>query len=368
MLSITAEGRLIASEVEVKQEQGAADSMVEEASVEEQEDELFDEEDRDEDFDPDAEEDASAGVGLLVPGGEPQEVHCGAFPEKQRRLRRNWWLWALIGGAVLGIGFYLLGRFLPEDLRWGRWIAPVVWVVMLGVAYASYSQSLTYYYKNHIVPQCVNLICTRGRYDPSDGIEEDVFMSSGLYSRWPDRYKTEDLVCGRIGRTWFRFAEVQAQEERRVETKNGTRSTWVDIFRGFFFEADFNKHFRGQTTLVPNFWGAKWLAGRQRVSLENQALMKAFLVCSTDQVEARYILTPSLMERIMLLWKRYPEQLSISFTGSRIMIARKTSHNHYEMGLWRSLRRCVECDTAAIRGLTAIVEELNMNTRIWTKE
>ena len=78
--------------------------------------------------------------------------------------------------------------------------------------------------------------------------------------------------------------------------------------------------------------------------------------------------SPGLMERIMKLAKRYPRCLRISFTGSCIMVARDCSRNHYEAGLWRPMSECIRRDILAVRELTGLVEELNMNTRIWTKE
>lgn len=286
---------------------------------------------------------------------------CDTFLRMQARYRRQWRIWAAgcagaaAGGAVLG------------GAEWGLGLTGLAAIVLWSVSNV-FSRKLTGYYKNRIVPRFVASGCEEGRYEPTEGIDERTFVASDLFGLPPDRYRTEDLVEGRVGKTAFRFAEVHAQERRTVRTRRGTHTVWVDIFRGLFFVADFNKHFHGQTTLVPNFWGAKWLAGRQRVQLEHPRLMKVFLVCSTDQIEARYILSPGLMERIMGLWDRYPGKLSISFTGSCIMVARSCGKNHYEAGLWRSLSRCIERDAAMVRELTAIVEELDMNTRIWTKE
>lgn len=295
------------------------------------------------------------------PANETIAVHSGEFPQLQARYRRQWRIWAAVcaGGTLLGtvVGGSVWG--------WGLLVASVV---LLAIVSIQLSRQLSQYYKGEIVPQLVRHFCDEGEYDANDGIDEEVFIESNLFPTRPDRYTTEDLIEGRIGKTEFRFAEVKAMEERTVHTSRGTRTTWVKIFRGFFFVADFNKDFAGQTTLVPNFWGAKWLAGKQRVTLENPELMRRFLVCSTDQIEARYILTPGLMERIMKLAKRYPRCLRISFTGSCIMVARDCSRNHYEAGLWRPMSECIRRDILAVRELTGLVEELNMNTRIWTKE
>lgn len=283
------------------------------------------------------------------------------YSRKQRSYRLQWWI--SIGICLLASGI-VAGTV---SLMWGAGVAALSAYICLRVN-QELRHKLSAYYKTNIIPQVVEQHCAGGRYNALDGIDEETFMSSCLFNTTPDRYDSEDMIEGHIGQTAFHFSEVRAQKEVTIETKNGTHTTWVDIFRGVMFVADFNKDFKGLTTLVPNSWGRKWLAGRDRVELENPQLMKAFLVCSTDQIEARYLLTPGLMERIMGLWKRYPKQLSISFTGSCILVARSCSKNHYEASLWKSLEQSLERDMALIDGMTSIVEELNMNTRIWSKE
>ena len=289
------------------------------------------------------------------------EAAIGDYPRLQRSCRLQWWLW--VGICVLASG--IVYGFVSQT--WG--ISAVVVSVIICLQVTQFlRRKLSRYYKTHIIPQVVEQYCAGGRYNALDGIDEETFMSSCLFNTTPDRYDSEDMIEGHIGQTAFHFSEVRAQKEVTIETKNGTHTTWVDIFRGVMFVADFNKDFKGLTTPVPNSGGRKWLAGRDRVEPEKPQLMKAFLVCSTDQIEARYLLTPGLMERIMGLWKRYPKQLSISFTGSCILVARSCSKNHYEASLWKSLEQSLERDMALIDGMTSIVEELNMNTRIWSKE
>lgn len=281
------------------------------------------------------------------------------FRTLQLRQRKCWWIVFCFCVAAVAVSFALGG---PSYTLW----AAIAGIVAIVIATNRTTRILSRFYKQAIVPEIANQGCENGRYTPDAGISEQLFRESNLF-RSPDRYNSEDLIEGCVGQTPFYFAEVHAQERRTTHTKNGTRTTWVDIFRGFFFVADFNKHFQGQTTLVPNYWGSKWLAGKDRVQLENAELMKHLLVCSTDQVEARYLLTPALMERIMTLWHRHPDRLSISFTASNIIVAISASGNHYEASLWRSVERCIERDSRVVRELTSIVEELNMNTRIWSK-
>ncbi|WAC42118.1 hypothetical protein [Pedobacter sp. SL55] len=57
--------------------------------------------------------------------------------------------------------------------------------------------------------------------NPQSGISERDFMDSRLFSQTPDRYKTEDLVHGKIDKTQIHFAEVHAEYKTETQTKNG---------------------------------------------------------------------------------------------------------------------------------------------------
>ena len=65
--------------------------------------------------------------------------------------------------------------------------------------------------------------------------------------------------------------------------------------KGFFFIADFQKDFQGHTTILRNSL-FKLSSSGSRVKLENPDFEKTFDVYSTDQIEARYLLSPSRSE------------------------------------------------------------------------
>lgn len=105
------------------------------------------------------------------------------------------------------------------------------------------------------------------------------------------------------------------------------RSRASDRFVGGLIVADCPKPFRGRTVVLPNdlhprnlFSGAFQNIG-ERVELESDDFNSAFIVYSTDQVEARYLLTPTTMERLLRLRKPTVRELSLGFDEGKVWIA-----------------------------------------------
>ncbi len=216
------------------------------------------------------------------------------------------------------------------------------------------------------------------RIEPGSGISERDFVNSCLFSTKPDRYSTEDLVHGKIDKTQIHFAEVHAEYKTEVYTKNGKRTQWHDIFKGIIFCADFNKNFNGLTVVRPKGFGAsigKWFSknvfgSKNIIELENVEFEKVFATEGGDQVEARYILTPSMMEKLLELNKYANSTISVSFVWSNVYIAFPLNHNYFEAPIFKSLLNAdvLEKDLNILRLMRHVVEELDLNTRIWTKQ
>jgi len=87
-------------------------------------------------------------------------------------------------------------------------------------------------------------------------------------------------------------------------------------------------------------------------------------------VEARYILSPSLMQRIVEFKRKWNTKVYLSFRDSKVYIAIKMDKNLFETRLFKSIvdYNFIEENIRFLILLTGIVDDLNLNTRIWTKE
>jgi hypothetical protein len=120
------------------------------------------------------------------------------------------------------------------------------------------------------------------------------------------------------------FAFYEGHLEDKVRTKNGEH--WKTVFRGQLIRIAFPKKFLG-TTIVRRDAGffnfvQRWMSSLQRVGLSDSRLEKAFEVYSNDQVEARYLIHPVFMERLLELEACFQgKNLRCAFSEGDLLVA-----------------------------------------------
>ncbi len=242
-------------------------------------------------------------------------------------------------------------------------------------AYKAYKR----YYKDHVIEPIVKFISSDLQYDATHHISKYDFERSTIFPGRIDNFNGDDYVKGFIDKTAFEFSEVKATRRETSGSGKNRRTKTVTVFQGLFFKADFNKEFFGSTVLVPNYVGRfsflKKMAGVARpqkyIELEDPELNKLFNCYSTDDVKARYVLSPALMQRIVQFKNKYPKnQVHLSFVNGTLFVAISYLHNLFEAPLFRSAInfKRIESYFDDIRLVVETVEDFNLNTRIWTKE
>jgi hypothetical protein len=284
----------------------------------------------------------------------------------------------LIGGAVISaiiiflIGFPVAGFIVALSLA----IYGFMVLNKIGSNVAIYKHR----FKTEVIGVSLKMLNNTLIIDANSGISPSEFEGTRLFPIQADRYSTEDLISGHIDKTSFYFAEVNAEYKTEVQTKNGTRTEWHDIFKGIIFVADFNKNFNGITIVrAKNISGAlgAWfnknffsVSDKQVVTLENVDFQRTFITYATDQVEARYILSLALMERILEMNKNCEATVSLSFINSKVYIAFPLKRNCFEPPIFSSILKpdLLNEDINTVNFMCDIVQELDLNTRIWTKK
>lgn len=234
-------------------------------------------------------------------------------------------------------------------------------------------------YKEDILKKALYVYSPELEFSPEYGIGEQEFNNSYLFDKLPDRYYSEDYMKAKVEKTAFYFSEVHAEYKTETHTKNGKQTHWHELFKGLLFVADFNKNFLGTTIVRPKDFGfnfSQWTglkffqkSSNSIIQLENVDFMKEFVCYGTDQVEARYILTPKLMDEILALNARCSSTISLSFVNSHMYIAFPLRNNYFDASLFQNLIKSknLENDLEVIDFVFQIIEDLDLNTRIWTK-
>lgn len=200
------------------------------------------------------------------------------------------------------------------------------------------------------------------------------FAKSSLFSnKVPNSFAEEDCIEGKWGETQLYFSEIKA-EGKTSDNKHRFN------FQGLFFQANFNKSFQGRTIVVPDI-AEKNLGALGRmlqswnkqhadelIKLEDPEFERLFAVYGTDQIEARYILSTSLMQRLVELRQKVQQEIRISFVDNHIYIAIPSTHqNLFEPSFFQNLVdfKPVMEYFETIQMMIGIVEDLKLNRRIW---
>ncbi|MEE9361216.1 MAG: DUF3137 domain-containing protein [Cellulophaga sp.] len=99
-------------------------------------------------------------------------------------------------------------------------------------------------------------------------------------------------------------------------------------FRGMFCWLSFKKKLNGHTVILTNNQSSKLdrffssnFKEEQKINLEDPRFTNQFLVYSTDQIEARYVLSTALMERIVALKEKFDQPILLSFQNQQMYLA-----------------------------------------------
>ncbi|MBI5225494.1 DUF3137 domain-containing protein [Candidatus Micrarchaeota archaeon] len=232
-------------------------------------------------------------------------------------------------------------------------------------------------FKRNVIAKIIASYNPLFEYLPTSGIGAAEFNSSKIFQTIPNIYSSEDMIKGTAGKTKMVFSEIDAKKE----TGSGKHRKVTPIFHGLFFIADFNKNFKTPTfvfpdsgssffgNLISDFLQATNIAKSQLVKLEDPEFEKYFTVYCADQIEARYILSPSLMQRIVEFRKKVGKEVLISFINSDINIAIRMNENYFEPTIWSPLdKNQIKQYFDQLELVFGIVEDLDLNERIWAKK
>lgn len=258
-------------------------------------------------------------------------------------------------------------------------VGAIIATIYAAIRLGSFSSTYRGIFKNEVFRRVTQSIAPGMVYEPHRCVDQSFFRECGLFSSRIDRYRGEDYFAGSVDQTGLLFSELHVEREESSTDSKGNRSTrWVTVFRGLFMVVDFHKEFRGQTMIqtdvAESMFG--WLGRKlQNVSgdlvrLENPEFERAFKVRSTDQVEARYLLTPAMQERLLDMRRHWGNNIQFTLRRSLMFIAIPKSDDWFEMTSHQegSYRPVVKLFASQLLSLLAIVHTLDLNTRIWTKE
>jgi hypothetical protein len=265
--------------------------------------------------------------------------------------------------SVVGAILACAQQFGPALVCLAVWIFALTLMTVRGPLYQAGGTGFRALFKQRVVARIVASVLPGAAYDPDLALARSVLDASGLLD---DKIliRGDDLVRGAIGRTPFAMGDVQAGIHRSGDVRSG--------FRGLLFHAEFNRSLAGRTLVVPAGQAPQASAvnrGLAPMILESPTFMALFSVYASDPIEARYVLTPSTMEHLVELATTVGRPLYAAFDGRRVFVAMDNGKGAFDAlafggeKAWDEVRGFA----ALFAKARAIVEELQLDTRIWSK-
>jgi len=237
------------------------------------------------------------------------------------------------GIAALGI-IWWVGGFASGWI--GYVVAAVIVIAVLGsLAYFTAGVSeVTSHIKMEVLTRLCRFLGFQFNAEPlSAQIER--FRENRILPSY-DRSSLEDEIDGDHEGVEFTLYEAHLEDRRtRTDSDGRTETYYVTVFQGLLARFTFPKAFTSRTILtsdggvIGNFFGGLGKKN-ERVRLEDPRFEKRFEVFSDDQVEARYLLTPTFMERVVELADTVGGELQLAFAGELLLMTVNGGGDRFE--------------------------------------
>ncbi len=225
----------------------------------------------------------------------------------------------MIGAPILILFFFLGVVLLIKGLQIVVgiivFIGIIVYLWMIDSVEA-YKDSI----KETIFPEIFKFFGESLSYSPIGKIDVSSLSHSRLFPHFDSNGYTQDHVKGEYKGINFEFLGLRLEcYHKKVNNRN------VVVFSGLLITLSVNKNFTHSTIIKTDKgalgnWVHEKFSDLERVSLEDVRFEKNFEVYSTDQIEARYLLTTSFMERLLSLAEVFGRDLQASFFSNKLFL------------------------------------------------
>ena len=247
----------------------------------------------------------------------------------------------------------MLHRFLPRGT-----IFPALMVAAAGYFDVHHRmQTFTADFKGRVMRALVAFIDESWNFTPNAGVSRADFSDSGLFSEVKMETSGEDLVTGTVGEAPFSMSEFRAMQIHTYRDRMGVqRRRKTMLFAGLFFVTTYNRHFPHELIVVPDL--AEKLLGYvgtrlqslnpmrgELIKLEDPVFEKYFAVYGNDQVAARTVLQPAIMEEMVRFREKTGAGVRMSVRQGRFFAAVPLGRDIFEPPLFREITRFSELRT-----------------------
>lgn len=194
--------------------------------------------------------------------------------------------------------------------------------------------------KDKLIPAVLEYFEGNFTYESkADSVDFNHWYSYGIMPKF-NKLRAEDYILGVRGGIQIELAELNLSMVTIYESnrRNVPDTKQEDTtFYGLCVVLTFNKNFDRRIVALPKgeYLGSLEALsdeGLERVKLEDPRFESVFDLYGNDQVEARYIFTPTFMERLVALQSEFGDsKLRCSFHSNKLQILIPTDYDHFHI-------------------------------------
>lgn len=270
--------------------------------------------------------------------------------ETVRKCNKNNMIFAFIIVIILLILFLIFKVF---DVRF------LFLIFVVYIPFGIMNEKVKSEYKNtfmkSLLPIAVKNILTDVQVDVNNGIPSYVIQETHSMSTG-DRYHSSNFVSGKYKDIKVMMSDVHIQDEH--EDSEG-HTSYVTIFLGQWMIFDFNKNFKSNVQIWEKkvFGGIsrRWKSSLKKVELEDIEFNKKFKVLSENELDAFYIITPKLMERVKAVEAAINGTIMLVFYNNQLHVAVYNNKTTFNVNIHKTIN-FEEFARESLKDLDAIIK------------
>ena len=252
----------------------------------------------------------------------------------------------------------------------GMWLFVVAFIFMiLFVRRVGHFRSM---YKSIVVAKAAENLFDRYEYFPKNGFSYEEIRASGIMAMG-NRYKSEDTIEGIYKNVPFRRADMYIAQH----TSNGKSSHTTVYLRGTWMTFSYNKTFQSDLQILSKDFSfsnthtsrlfTRAADRRHTFVTEDMAFNEAFTCTCQDESEAFYLLTPRIMQMLLLLRTEIGKPFMLGFVDNRLHFVISSHEDHMEPSVFGKCDLNVEVEKVRreLMVIRNVIDSLAMDRQLF---
>lgn len=252
----------------------------------------------------------------------------------------------------------------------GMWLFVVAFIFMiLFVRRVGHFRSM---YKSIVVAKAAENLFDRYEYFPKNGFSYEEIRASGIMAMG-NRYKSEDTIEGIYKNVPFRRADMYIAQH----TSNGKSSHTTVYLRGTWMTFSYNKTFQSDLQILSKDFSfsnthtsrlfTRAVDRRHTFVTEDMAFNEAFTCTCQDESEAFYLLTPRIMQMLLLLRTEIGKPFMLGFVDNRLHFVISSHEDHMEPSVFGKCDLNVEVEKVRreLMVIRNVIDSLAMDRQLF---